>query len=62
MMTSPSLGKHVGTGPNSDQPAIPEPAFAERARTLMYATAVSHTTTNIGTATQASAWPLSKVR
>src|SRR5438034_3987948 len=31
-----SSRKHAGTGPASDQPAVPEPAFAERARTLMY--------------------------
>jgi putative heme iron utilization protein len=36
MMTSSSLGKHAGAGSSTDQPAIPEPAFAERARTLMY--------------------------
>src|SRR5712692_5652500 len=35
-MTSSSIGKHAGAGPASDQPAVPEPAFAERARTLMY--------------------------
>ncbi len=35
-MTSSSIRKHAGTGPASDQPAVPEPAFAERARTLMF--------------------------
>ncbi|HLW87028.1 MAG TPA: DUF2470 domain-containing protein [Terriglobales bacterium] len=35
-MTSPSIGKHAGTGSAGDQPAVPEPSFAERARTLMY--------------------------
>src|SRR5256885_4590936 len=35
-MTSSSIQKHASTGPASDQPAVPEPAFAERARTLMY--------------------------
>src|SRR5947207_3218381 len=35
-MTSSSIRKHASTGPARDQPAIPEPAFAERARTLMY--------------------------
>src|SRR6266566_981636 len=35
-MTSSSIRKHAGPGPASDQPAVPEPAFAERARTLMY--------------------------
>jgi heme iron utilization protein len=35
-MTSTSIRKHAGTGPASDQPAVPEPSFAERARTLMY--------------------------
>jgi putative heme iron utilization protein len=36
-MTSLSLGKHASGGPaTTDQPPVPEPAFAERARTLMY--------------------------
>src|ERR1017187_713354 len=35
-MTSPSIGKHASSGPASDQPAVPEPSYAERARTLMY--------------------------
>src|SRR3989441_7224610 len=35
-MTASSIRKHAGVGPASDQPTIPEPAFAERARTLMY--------------------------
>src|SRR5947208_17085007 len=35
-MTSSSIRKHAGTGPANDQPAVPEPAFAERARTLLY--------------------------
>src|SRR5437773_2895175 len=35
-MTSSSIRKHAGTGPANDQPAVPEPGFAERARTLMY--------------------------
>src|SRR5207237_7385263 len=35
-MTSSSIRKHAGTGPANDQPAVPEPAFAERARTLAY--------------------------
>ena len=35
-MTSPSVRKHAGPGPASDQPPLPEPTFAERARTLMY--------------------------
>src|SRR4029077_8703463 len=34
-MTSSSIGKHAGPGP-SDQPAVAEPTYAERARTLMY--------------------------
>src|SRR5213080_5191859 len=35
-MTSSSIRKHAGTGLASDQPAVPEHAFAECARTLMY--------------------------
>ena len=30
------VGKHAGPGTASDLPAIPEPSFAERARTLVY--------------------------
>ena len=35
-MTSSSSRKHAGAGSASDQPAVPEPSFAERARTLMF--------------------------
>jgi putative heme iron utilization protein len=35
-MTSQSIRKHGATAAASDQPAVPEPSFAERARTLMY--------------------------
>ena len=35
-MSSSSIRKHSGTGAASDQPAVPEPSFAERARTLVY--------------------------
>src|SRR5437870_6739496 len=35
-MTSSSIRKHADTGLASDQPAVPEPTFAERARTLVY--------------------------
>jgi uncharacterized membrane protein YphA (DoxX/SURF4 family) len=35
-MTISSGRKHAGPGPTSDQPAVPEPTFAERARTLVY--------------------------
>ena len=35
-MSSSSIRKHAGTGAASDQPTIPEPSFAERARTLVY--------------------------
>jgi heme iron utilization protein len=35
-MTSSANRKHAGPAPASDQPTIPEPSFAERARTLMY--------------------------
>src|SRR5450759_2589216 len=34
-MSSPSFRKHAG-GATSTQPAVPEPSFAERARTLMH--------------------------
>ncbi len=36
MSSSSSPRKHAGPGPASDQPPIPEPSFAERARTLMH--------------------------
>ena len=35
-MSSSSIRKHAGTSGASDQPSIPEPSFAERARTLVY--------------------------
>jgi len=34
--SSSSIGKHAGTGSPGGQPTVPEPSFAERARTLMY--------------------------
>ncbi len=36
-MTTSSARKHAGPAPASDQPPVPEPTFAERARTVMYA-------------------------
>jgi heme iron utilization protein len=35
-MSSSSIKKHASTGAASDQPAVPEPSFAEHARTLVY--------------------------
>jgi putative heme iron utilization protein len=35
-MTISSGRKHAGPGPANDQPSVPEPTFAERARTLVY--------------------------
>ena len=35
-MSSSSIRRHASTGAVSDQPAVPEPSFAERARTLVY--------------------------
>jgi putative heme iron utilization protein len=35
-MTTASPRKHAGPGPANDQPPVPEPTYAERARTLMY--------------------------
>jgi putative heme iron utilization protein len=35
-MTTSSARKHAGPGPATDQPSVPEPTFAERARTLVY--------------------------
>jgi putative heme iron utilization protein len=35
-MTASPNKKHAGPGPASDQPSVPEPTFAERARTLIY--------------------------
>ena len=35
-MSSPSSRKHAGTGVVSTQPPVPEPSFAERARTLVH--------------------------
>src|ERR1700685_1240744 len=44
-MTSPPARRHGGTGPASDQPAVPEASFAERARTLVYLTRVGSLST-----------------
>ena len=35
-MSSSPTGKHAGPGPTGGQPAVPEPSFAERARTLLH--------------------------
>jgi heme iron utilization protein len=35
-MSSLAAGKHGGSGAASNQPEVPEPTFAERARTLVY--------------------------
>ncbi len=35
-MPSSPIGKHAGGGVASAQPSVPEPSFAERARTLLY--------------------------
>src|SRR6476660_8818306 len=35
-MTISSARKHAGPGPATDLPPVPEPTFAERARTLVY--------------------------
>lgn len=35
-MTTSSARKHAGPGPTINQPPVPEPTFAERARTLVY--------------------------
>jgi heme iron utilization protein len=35
-MSSSTVGKHAGSGAAGNQPAVAEPTFAERARTLMY--------------------------
>jgi putative heme iron utilization protein len=35
-MSVPSTRKHAGPGPAGNQPAIPEPTFSERARTLVH--------------------------
>jgi heme iron utilization protein len=37
--------KHAGPGPVSDQPAVAEPSFAERARTLVYLTRIGSLST-----------------
>ena len=35
-MSSFSMRKHAGTGTPNDKPVVPEPSYAERARTLMH--------------------------
>src|SRR6201993_1720695 len=44
-MSSSTAGKHAGSGAASNQPAVAEPTFAERARTLVYLGRVGSLTT-----------------
>lgn len=44
-MSSSSTRKHADTGAASGQPAVPEPSFAERARTLVYLTHIGSLST-----------------
>jgi heme iron utilization protein len=44
-MSSSSTRKHAGTGAASDQSAVPEPSYAERARTLVYLTRIGSLST-----------------
>jgi putative heme iron utilization protein len=44
-MSSSSIRKHAGTSAASDQPAVPEPSYAERARTLVYLTRIGSLST-----------------
>jgi putative heme iron utilization protein len=44
-MSSSSIRKHAGTGAASDQPTVPEPSYAERARTLVYLTRIGSLST-----------------
>src|ERR1022692_5206446 len=43
-MSSPSFGKHA-SGSTSGQSAVPEPSFAERARTLMHSSRIGSLST-----------------
>jgi heme iron utilization protein len=44
-MSSSSTRKHAGTSAASDQPAVPEPSYAERGRTLVYLTRIGSLST-----------------
>jgi len=44
-MTSSSTRKHAGPGPSSGAPTVPEPSFAERARTLVHVARVGSLST-----------------
>ncbi len=44
-MTSSPIRKHAGPGPASDELKVPEPSFAERARTLVYVARVGSLST-----------------
>ena len=35
-MSNPSLGHHAGGEPATERPPVPEPTYAERARTLVH--------------------------
>ena len=44
-MSSSTAGKHAGSSTASNQPAVPEPTFAERTRTLVYLSRVGSLST-----------------
>ena len=44
-MSSLTAGKHAGSGAATNQPAVAEPTFAERARTMMYLGRIGSLTT-----------------
>ena len=44
-MTTSTVGKHAGPGAANDRPPVPEPTFAERARTLVYLSRIASLST-----------------
>jgi heme oxygenase (biliverdin-IX-beta and delta-forming) len=44
-MSSSSIRKHAGAGAATDQPTVPQPSFAEQARTLVYLSRVGSLST-----------------
>ena len=44
-MSSPTAGKHAGSGAASSQPGVPEPTLAEQARTLIHQSRVGSLST-----------------